>query len=56
MGHYESSNIDNLYSHLQRIQRDFDWYYWWFNKTFLYHQAKGLPVLDTGQSLKLPLA
>ena len=28
VGHYGSSNIDNLYSHLRRIQRDFDWYYW----------------------------
>ena len=38
--HYGLSNIDNLYSHLRRIQRDFDWCFWWFNKTFLYHKAK----------------
>ena len=40
MGHYGSSNFENLYSSLWRIQRDFDWCYWWFNKTFLYCKAK----------------
>ena len=39
-GHYGSNNIDNLYNHLRRIQKDFDWYYWWFNKTFLYRKTK----------------
>ena len=29
-----------LYSHLQKIQRDFDWCYSWFKKTFLYCKAK----------------
>ena len=32
MGHYRSSIIDNLYSQLRRIQRDFDWCYWWFKR------------------------
>ena len=36
MGYYGSSNNENLYSHLQRIKRDFDWCYWWFKDTFLY--------------------
>ena len=40
VGHYGSSNIDNFYSHLWRMQRGFQWCYWWFNKTFLYRQAK----------------
>ena len=44
-GNYGSSNIDNLHSHLRRIQRDFDWFYWWFNKTFLYLKAKNYKFL-----------
>ena len=41
VGHYVSSNIDSLYNSLRRIiQRDFDWCYCWFNKTFLYRKAK----------------
>ena len=43
--HYGSSNIDNLYSYLQRIQKDFDWCYWWLNKTFLYRKAKNYQFL-----------
>ena len=45
VGHYGMSNIDNPYSHLRRTQRDFDWYYWWFNKTFLYCKAKNYQFL-----------
>ena len=45
MGHYGSTNINKHYSHLQRIQRDIGWYYWWFNKTFLYRQAKNYQFL-----------
>ena len=40
VGHYRSRNIDIHYSHLWRIQRDLDWCYWWFNKTFVYRKAK----------------
>ena len=39
MRHCGSSNIDNHYSHLRRIQRDFDWCYWRFNKIFIYRQV-----------------
>ena len=49
MGQYGSSNIGNLYSPLLRIQRDFDWYYWWFNKTFLYRKAKKYKFLIQGE-------
>ena len=45
MAHYGSSNIDNLYSHLKKIQRDFDWCNWWFNKTFLYCKSKNYQFL-----------
>ena len=56
VGHYGSSNIDNLYIHLRKIQRDFGWCYWWFNKTFLYHKAKNLNLnLNLNLSLKMNL-
>ena len=42
---YGLNNVDNLYSHLRRIQRDFDWCYWWFNKTFPYRKAKNYQFL-----------
>ena len=45
VGHYGSSNIDNLYSQLRRILREFDRCYWWFNKAFLYHKAKDYQFL-----------
>ena len=38
--HYGLCDIDNFYLHFQETQRDFDWCYWWFNKTFLYCKAK----------------
>ena len=46
---YGSSNIDNSYSHLRRKERDFDWCYWWFNKTFLYPKAKNYKSLIQGK-------
>ena len=48
-GNYGSSNIDNIYSHLRRIERDFDWCYWWFHKTFLYPKAKNYKFLIQGK-------
>ena len=50
LGHYRSSNTDNFYKETtkrdyKRIQRDFDWSYWSFNKTFLYRKAKNYQFL-----------
>ena len=45
VGNNGPSDTDNLYSHLQRIQRDFDCCYWWLSKTFLYRNAKNYQFL-----------
>ena len=45
VGYNRPSDTDNLYSHLQRIQRDFDCCYWWLSKTFLYRNAKNYQFL-----------
>ena len=37
---YGSGSIGNHYSHLQIIQRHFDWCYWWFNKAFCITKLK----------------
>ena len=37
---WDTSHIYNLYSHLRRVQKDFDWCYWWLNKIFLYREVK----------------
>ena len=38
-------DIGNICVSLRRIQREFDWCYWWFNKTFLYGKAKNYQFL-----------
>ena len=48
VGNNGPSDTDNLYSHLQRIQRDFDCCYWWLSKTFLYRNAKNYQFLIQG--------
>ena len=48
-GNHGPSNIDNICNQLRRIKRDFDWCYWWFNKTFLYPKAKNYKFLIQGK-------
>ena len=43
--HCGSSIIDNLYRDLRRKQRDFDWCYWWFKKTFSNRKVKNYQFL-----------
>ena len=33
----------------RRTQRDFDWCYWWFNKTFLYRKTKNYQFVIQGE-------